>query len=408
MTDNTATDQRELPLQGVRIVDFSRLLPGPWATQMLGGLGADVIKVEQPGIGDPSRHNHPRFKKHSVYFNVANANKRSITLDLAQPAGRDIAHRLLRDADVVIESYRPGVARKLGIDYATVKEINPRAIYCSISGFGQDGPLSHIAGHDLVLQGMTGLMGCSLDETNPPTVPGLQSADFAGALFTVIGVQAALAQRARTGTGCEIDLAMFEALFSMCFIPLSTWLAESAGFSGALRMESFGGNPRYATYLSKDGKPVAVSLLETKAWREFCRGIGRPDLVSDDETPADRLGSHGERGVLYRQAVATYCASHSWAEIMEHMERTGIAICPVCTPAEAAALPHVAARGLIDTIEHPVEGPIPQLVNPLARAGLALRKHRPAPDLGEHTEEILRGIGYSPAQIGEFRKINAV
>ncbi len=403
MATTQTTDTRTAPLEGVRVIDFSQLLPGPFATQMLGELGADVIKVERPGIGDPSRHSQPGYRDNSVYFNAVNANKRSIALDLTQEAGREVVRRLLEGADVAIESYRPGGARRLGIDYQTIRSFNPRLIYCSISGFGQTGPLSHIAGHDLVIQGLTGLMGCHLED-NPPAVPGFQAADFAGALYAVIGVQAALAQRAKTGLGCEIDLAMFEALYHMCLIPLSSAFAHMAGHSGEPRMESFGGNPRYSTYLSKDGKPVAVSLLETKAWREFCETIGRPDLVSADETIADRLSAHGERHGDYRGALARYCASYTWAEIMQHMERTGIAICPVTTPDEAVALAHVAARGAIDTFEHPVEGRIPYLVNPLARAGLAPQSPRPAPQLGEHAEEILLAHGYTREQIADLRR----
>ena len=404
MTSAETQNVKPLPLEGVRVIDFSQLLPGPFATQMLGELGADVIKVERPGIGDPSRHSQPRYRENSVYFNAVNANKRSIALDLNQPAGRDVVRRLLADADVAIESYRPGGARKLGIDYPTIRSFNSRIIYCSISGFGQSGPLSHIAGHDLVIQGLTGLMGCDLEDINPPAVPGFQAADFAGALYAVIGVQAALAQRAKTGVGCEVDLAMFEVLYNMCLIPLSSALARVAGHGGEPRMETFGGNPRYSTYLSKDGKPVAVSLLETKAWREFCTHIGRPELVSEDETPADRLSAHGERSSVYRDALTEYCASHTWSELMQHVERTGIAICPVCTPDEAVALPHVAARNVINHIDHPVEGRIPHLVNPLAHAGLARRAHRPAPGLGEHAEEILLAAGYSMAQIADLRQ----
>lgn len=400
MSSSTA---KPLPLAGVRVVDFSRLLPGPWATQMMGEMGAEVIKVEQPGIGDGSRHAQPRYRNESVYFHATNANKRSVALDMKPSAGREVARRLLKDADVVIESFRPGVAKKLGIDYASINVYNPRIIYCSISGFGQTGPLSHIAGHDLVIQGLTGLMGCALEEQNPPAVPGFQAADFAGSLYAVIGVQAALAQRAKTGSGCEIDLAMFEALYNMCLIPLSSAFSRDAGHSGEPRMESFGGNPRYSTYITRDGKPVAVSLLETRAWVEFCNKIKRPDLVSKDETPAHRLSAHGEMHETYHKALTEYCARHTSAEIMRQVEETGIAICPVCEPQEAMDLPHVRARGAIGRIDHPAEGRIPHLVNPLARAGLAQAAHAPAPGLGEHSQEILASLGYTSAEIACLR-----
>ena len=408
MATHNERSAKPLPLEGVRIIDFSQLLPGPFATQMLGELGADVIKVERPGIGDPSRHSQPRYRENSVYFNAVNANKRSIALDLTHAKGREIVRRLLEGADVAIESYRPGGARKLGIDYQTINGYNPRIVYCSISGFGQSGPLSHIAGHDLVIQGMTGMMGCDLEDINPPAVPGFQAADFAGALFAVIGIQAGLAQRAKSGVGCEIDLAMFEALYNMGLIALSSAFAHMAGHSGEPRMESFGGNPRYSTYLSKDGKPVAVSLLETKAWREFCGTIGRSDLVSADETLADRLSAHGERHADYRKALADYCKAHTWAELMQHMEKTGIAICPVTTPDEAVALEHVSARGAIAHIDHPVEGRIPYLVSPFARAGLTPQTPRPAPQLGEHADEILLAHGYTAEQIAGLRCENVI
>jgi len=387
----------QLPLSGIKIVDFSRLLPGPWATQMLAELGAEVYKVEEPDIGDPSRHSYPRYKENSVYFHATNGSKKSITIDLRQASGVEVAKRLIKHCDVVVESFRPGLMKKLGLDYEVASAINPKTIYCSISGFGKTGSLSHIAGHDLVIQSMTGLMGCAPD--GQATVPGMQSADFAGSLYCVIAIQAALAQREKTGKGCDIDISMYESLFNMCLIPLSSSFAKSAGYSGEPRMESFGGNPRYSVYQSKDGRSIAITLLEFKIWKEFCLKIERPDLIYQDETPADRLSTHGERGFVYRKALTEYFSQFTWAQIMEHMLKTGIALAPVCSPEEAMHLDHVRERGAIDYMEHPIEGKIPYLVNPLARSGLALQSHQPAPLLGENTEEILKNIGYSDEEI---------
>lgn len=234
-------------------------------------------------------------------------------------------------------------------------------------------------------------------------MPSFHAADYAGSLMAIIGIQAALMQRVRTGEGCEIDISMFEAMFNLAKVSLTPAIGRLGDFTGERRTEVFGGNPRYATYLSKDGKPVAVSLLETKSWRAFCEMIGRPELVSDKETPADRLSAHGELQGLYREVLETYCASHTSAEIMESMDRTGIAICPICSPDEALALAHVLERGMIGYVDHPVEGRVPQFINPLARAGLARGPHRPAPALGQHTDEILAGLGYSPAEIAALR-----
>lgn len=396
--DSSPVDtNKPLPLTGVRVIDFSRLLPGPFATQLLGALGADVIKVEQPGIGDPSRHNHPRYRVDSVYFNAVNGNKRSVALDMKAAAGRDVASRLLKHADVIVESFRPGVADRLGIGYTQAKDINPRLIYCSISGFGQSGPMSHIAGHDLVMQSLTSLMACSPDGS--AAVPGLQSADYAGGLFAVIGIQAALAQREKTGHGCEIDLALYEALYNLCMMPMASEFAKLAGFSGEPRMEVFGANPRYCTYRTKDKRHVAVSLLEATAWVEFCNYIKRPDLISQDETAEDRLSAHGERSAGYRAALEAFCCARTLDEITIEMDAAGIAICAVARPEDAVQLPQVKARGMLDFIDHPTEGRIPQLTNPLWRAGLAHRQSAPAPTLGGHTRDILSELGYSTAEI---------
>jgi len=389
-----------LPLSGIKIVDFSRLLPGPWATQMLAELGAEVYKVEEPEIGDPSRHSYPRYKQNSVYFHATNGSKKSITVDLREPSGKEVAKRLIANCDVVVESFRPGLMKKLGLDYEVAKVINPAVIYCSISGFGKTGSLSHIAGHDLVIQSMTGLLGCAPD--GQASVPGMQSADFAGSLYCVIAIQAALAQRAKTGIGCDIDISMYESLLNMCLIPLSTPFAKSAGYSGDPRMESFGGNPRYSIYKSKDGKNIAITLLEFKIWKEFCLKIDRPDLIFQDETPADRLSTHGERGIIYRKALQEYFSQFTWDEILEHMLKTGIAIAPVCSPQDAMNLEHVKERGAINWLDHPIEGKLPYLVNPLARSGLAIESHHPAPLLGENSEEILKNIGYSDEEIKEL------
>ncbi len=397
-----------LPLDGVTVVDFSRLLPGPWCTQMLGEFGANVIKVEQPGVGDYSRYNAPRYRKDGVYFNAVNGDKRSLTLDLTKPEGLEVAHRLIKKADVVVESFRPGVTKKLKIDYDTAKAMNPGVIYCAISGFGQTGPHANIAGHDLVIQGMAGILGGQLEPGQLPGNPGFQTGDYAGALYATIGILAAVLQRQNTGKGVFLDMSMFDAVFHMCPVVLTSALAKLAGHSGEPKQESFGKNPRYANYLTKDRKVVSVALLEPKAWQEFAKMVGRDDLIYDKETWEDRHTTHGSREDLYRQALTEYCGSKTLAEHERILLDTGIAICPLYEPEQALDTENVKARGLVNFIDSPAEGRIPHLVNPIARSGVGIPEHRPAPSLGQHTDEVLAEFGYSAAEIAKLRAANAV
>ena len=217
-----------LVLSGIRIADFSRLLPGPWCTQMLADLGAEVIKIEQPGAGDFGRHNTPSYKRDGVYYNSVNRNKRSIALDLGRDDGREVAHRLIGWAGVVVESFRVGVPKKLGIDYAAAKEINASVIYCSLTGFGQDGPLAPIPGHDLVIQAATGIMGVALDQEPVPPPPEFQTGDYAAAAMAAIGILAAIMRRQQTGEGCFLDLSLYDSVVAMSNIAMTGAMARLA------------------------------------------------------------------------------------------------------------------------------------------------------------------------------------
>ncbi len=407
-TTENLLSARQLPLSGVRVLDFSRLLPGPWCTQMLGDFGADVIKIEAPGGGDPSRHNSPRNRDSSVYFNTVNRNKRSIVLDLRSASGKEVMNRLIERADVIVESFSVGVAKRLGLDYPSVKRLNARIIYCSITGFGQDGPLANSPGHDLVLQSGTGLMNADGGDGTGSHVPGFQAADYAGASYACIGILAAIISRRQSKLGCYIDLAMFDGLFSMCNIVLTGALAQAAGSSDPSRMQVWGANPRYAVYRTADAKSVAVSLLETRLWKTFCEFIGRPELVSDDEGPEHRHSDHGERAEDYRGAIAGYCSARTRDQISREMQAADIPICPVLSPEEAVVSQNVMERGLVESIEHPSEGAIVQLGNPLARAGLADTRRRPAPALGQDTDDILEEVGYSAPDRQHLRQSGAL
>jgi crotonobetainyl-CoA:carnitine CoA-transferase CaiB-like acyl-CoA transferase len=381
-------------LSGVRVLDFSRMLPGPWCTQMLGDFGADVIKVEQPGVGDLGRHNQPNFKEGSVYFNTVNGNKRGITLDLSKQEDRAAAHRLIAQSDVIVESYRRGVPQRLQIDYDTAKRLKPDIIYCSITGFGQTGPFSDIPGHDLVVQSVTGIMGTGLDSDELPPVPGFQAADYAGAAYAIAGIMAALHRKHTTGEGCFLDISMFDSLFSMSNIVSGAALARTGGFPVTTTMEVWGRNPRYATYKTKDGKAVTVSLLEARIWDSFCKLIGREDLISPDEGPEHRHTVHGDRAGLYRKAISDLCMSKSRDDLVAWMLKNNVPIMPVYSPDEAVQSEHVAARNMVEWMPHPIEGRIPVIANPLTSSGLTTGPRGPAPQLGQHQDLLSKNEAY--------------
>lgn len=391
--------QARLPLQGIRVLDFSRLLPGPWCTQFMSDLGAEVIKLERPGEGDGSRHQPPVVEDRSVYFASVNGGKKSVAIDLTSQDGRALARKLSSTCDVIIESFRPGVMDDLGLDYDTVRLANADVIYCSVSGLGQTGPLSSVSGHDLAIQCLTGLLGIDRGDGSPARMPDFQAADYAAAAISTIGILAALLRRSATGEGAFLDISMFDSLFSMSNIALLDAFTDHAGLPARPRAEIWGGNPRYTMYPTSDGKAVAVALLERRLWEDFCHMIARPDLINPSETPKDRLGAHGERGLVYRAALAEYCASRSRETVMEELTARGIPVQPVYSPSEAMALPHVEARGLLHHGEEEAAGLGPQVVNPLARAGLARPSRTPAPRLGVDTRQVLEQIGIGPQEI---------
>ncbi len=377
MRPDSHDTETALPLAGIRVADFSRLLPGPWCTQTLADLGAEVIKVEHPD-GDPSRKNMPHYRDESVYFHGVNSGKRSLVLNLADKQDIERAHSLIRGADVLIESFGRGGAKKLHVDWDVAKVLNPKLVYCSITGFGNSGVLAPIAGHDLAIQAATGLLSLTKDP-----MPAFQAADYAAASMAVIGILAALRRRDQHGVGSYLDLAMFDALFGMGNICLTSAVARKAGATGEPAMEVWGGNPRYTTYQTRDGKRVAICLLEAKVWLRFCEAIGRRDLVFADERSSDRLSSHGDRSELYRKALSEYCAAHDRDHIGAQMAALGLPVIPVLTPDEALSSDHVLSRGLVQAQNHPTEGKVFTIRNGLLDSGLVRRYRAPAPSLGD-------------------------
>lgn len=386
-----------LPLSGVRVLDLSRLLPGPWATMFLADYGAEVIKIEEPGRGDYSRWSYPRYKSQSVYFSSVNRNKSSVVLDLSAEMGIEAFFRMVNSVDVVVESYRPGVADRLGIGYQRVAASNARIIYCSVTGFGQSGPYRDHAGHDLNISGLSGFLNHGGDSV--PEVPGLQMGDFAGATMTLTAILLALRERDITGEGQHLDVSMFDSLMSWMTILGTASFAKMAGYSASPALEAFGGNPRYCIYQTSDGGYVSVSLLERSFWERFCRIVGRPDLVNPDESEADRLSDHGVLGIKYRSALSELFLTRSRDEWSSFLLEKGIPCFPVNSPEEAFSDRHVMEREMVNWIDHPEDGPIPQLGFPVKGSKMAPRITRPAPSLGEDSAEILAALGYQEHEI---------
>jgi crotonobetainyl-CoA:carnitine CoA-transferase CaiB-like acyl-CoA transferase len=387
------------PLSGIRILDLTRLLPGPWATMLLGDLGAEVIKVENPATaGDPSRHAHPRYaageSSESVYFCSVNRNKRSVVIDLKDEAGVATLQRLVREADVVVESARPGVAGRLGIGYEQLRSIRPDLIYCALTGYGQSGPLAKLAGHDLNIAGMSGLL--QAEPGVRPEMPRMLMGDYAGAMMVVVGILCALVDRERHGRGAFVDVAMLDALVSWTPMQMTSAFAKRIDPSQTSQLEGWGGNPRYGIYETRDGKYVTVSLLEKKFWDAFCAFVGRPDLVNPDETEADRLTGHGARGAAYRAFLEETFRTRDRDAWIEELHARSIPVCPVLTPDEVTQSASAAARGHFFDVDCDALGyAVPQVGFPfrmtLSDGSDAFAARRGPPSLGEANRDLAIG-----------------
>ena len=398
MSTNSDTNDQgntHLPLAGARVVDFSRLLPGPWCTQTLADLGADVIKVEQPEIGDYGRFNPPMYKSVGAYFNSVNRNKRSIALDLGNPEDYATARKLIDTADVLVESFRAGVTENLKIDHATVSQTNASLIYCSVTGLGNNTAMGRVPGHDLSVQAVSGILGKHLTEHSVPPMPSFQAGDYAAASYATIGVLSAYIRRMQTGQGCYLEIPMFDSLLCAAPVSLSGAFARLTGGEGTPEMEPWGRNPRYAIYPTRDGKAVAVCLLEARGWHRFCTFIGRTDLIYDEDW-SDRHTSHGAYSGAFRDAISAYCASHDRDELAEKMKTAGISITPVYSADEALRSAHAKERDIVRFSEHPTDGQLPYIHDPLMQAGLSQPNRMPSPELGEHTDALKAELAAIP------------
>jgi crotonobetainyl-CoA:carnitine CoA-transferase CaiB-like acyl-CoA transferase len=369
------------PLDGLRIVSMAEQYPGPYATLILADLGADVILVERLQGGDPSRQFAP-------FFDALNRNKRSVALDLKSPDGRAAVERLVARSDVFLEGFRPGTVKRLGMDYDTFAKINPRLVYASISGYGQEGPYRDRTGHDISYQGMAGMLFRQAREGNPDRPPAVAAGDLSSGMFAVIGVLTALMARERTGAGTYIDVSMTDGLVSWMGTQLAATLNNSP-------LAPIGDEPAYGVFRCSDGKLLSLSIAhEDWFWKPFCETTGMGDLAGMKSR--DRLARMAEleariAGVLATRPRETWIAA---------FDAAGVPAGPVYDLPEVIEDPQFRARGLF--VQVPERGTAKlrwHVRQPLHLQGFERGPTRPAPGLGEHTRQVLSELAYTPEQI---------
>lgn len=391
------------PLSHIRVLDLSRIMAGPWATQVLADLGADVIKVERPGVGDDTRTWGPPFlkdasgqpTKEAGYYLSVNRGKRSITLELDKPEGQAVVRALAARSDIVLENFKVGTLRRFALDYESLKAVNPRIIYCSVTGFGQTGPKREAAAYDFMIQAMGGLMSITGERDGTPgggpQKVGVPIVDLMTGMYAAVGVLAALARRAETGNGDYIDLAMLDVQAAFLANQAMNWLASG-------NAPKRGGN-RHPNIQPQDVFPCADGFFALAVGNDGQFGrlaeiLGHPEWIKDERfaTNPACVRNHPLLDPLLR----TEFAGRQRHDLVAALDAAGVPCSPINTVPEVFAEPQVQHRQMLRKLPHPAAGAVPQVVSPLNFANESLAFDRPPPLLGEHTDEILRELGLSP------------
>lgn len=398
-------NERLAPLAGIRVLDLSRVLAGPWCTQNLADLGADVIKIERPGTGDDTRAWGPPYLKdeqgndtsESAYYLSTNRNKRSVAVDFATSAGADLLREMIKECDILVENFKVGGLKKYGLDYDTLSAINPGLIYCSITGFGQTGPLAPLPGYDFMIQGMGGLMSITGERDDlpggGPQKAGVAVTDVMTGMYATVGVLGALQERQRSGLGQHIDIALLDSHVAMLANQNLNYMT-----SGAVP-QRFGNAHQnivpYQAFAASDGHLI-VAVGNDSQFRAYCDAIGRPDLSINPDyiTNSQRLRN---RDVLLAELVEIMKTDtrDSW---MARLQKAGVPNGPINTIDQVFEHPQIKAREVWKTVDHPVAGKAPTTANPIRYSGTPVQYRMAPPLLGEHTDEVLAEFGLTRPQ----------
>jgi len=380
-------------LDGLRVLDLTRYIPGPYCTLLLADLGADVVKIEQPPGGDPTRAVPPAVGEDGATHAALNRNKRSIVVDIKTEDGAGLLRRMAEQADVWVESFRPGVLARRGLGSEELLARNPRLVYCSMSGYGQQGPWRDRAGHDINYVSLGGLLGARREGDERPAIPGTQLADMTGGLLAAIGILAALQARERTGRGQLVDVSLLGSVLALMTVPATRLMA-----GGSLANELSGTYACYNVYRCRDGRSLSVGALEPKFWEALCQTLGRPELAS-------RQWAGGDRRRETIQALADLFASKDRDEWLRELATLDACVEPVLELDETLAQEHV--RGSI-VEQRSGEARYRTLACPVGLAATPATTRRNAPALGAHTTEVLAELGCAPAEIEHLRASGAV